>query len=555
MQAVPLVDDTDPIDIRTAVWPRAVRSALPAFVVLFAAGALGRATSKPLWHDELFTLYLATRTTAGGLWEALAGGVDLQPPLYYLAVRGSAALAGSGALAARLPALLGFLAASLALYVFVRRRLSAPFAILAALIPSLGGAYMYAYEGRPYGLVLGLSGIALAAWQIRGDGASGRMAPLTCAVALAAAGAAHYYAILMVLPLAAGELTRVIVRRRVDWSMTTALAAGAIAPLVVLRPLIVAVRGFAPGFWSRPSPDDLIDFYRQLLDPLGLIVLGAAAIATIAALIAPAADVRGQAEASAAVPRPRFPRDEMVAALTLLALPAIGYALAVLVTGAFHPRYVLQGVLGLAVLVAWWAAALVKSRRDAAILVAVLFLAFGARQAAAAAGLVRGPGDPIADERAFLSRVPDNAPIVVSHALAFLPLTHYWGSDTRGRLMYLSRPPDVVRQLGVDTSSRALRRLALVVPIDVQDYDGFVGAHRHFYVYGPKSWLVPKLLSQQARVQLVRERGDAFLYDVTLIAPNPGTSRLGDGEPEGIARPPNAIGSHAAPEATDGALR
>jgi 4-amino-4-deoxy-L-arabinose transferase-like glycosyltransferase len=493
----------------------AAHSLVLAFVLIFMVGTVGRALSRPFWHDELFTFYIATRTTVAGLWEVLARGTDLNPPLYYLAVRASSTLLGAGALATRLPALLGFVAASIALYIFVRRRLGGHFAIVAALIPSLTGYYMYAYEGRSYALVLGFSGVALAAWQRRDESTSHRVAPLVCGLMVAAAAFTHYYAVLIVLPLAAGELTRTIMRRRVDWAMSIALTF-AIIPFLFLRPLVETARQFAPTFWSRPSPGDLVESYRQLLDPLSLLVVTAVACMTIAALlIRPAATVLDAAPTDA---RERaLTADEIVAASVLLALPAVGYVLAVFVTGAFHQRYVIQGVLGFAILVAWWAAILLRSRRDATILVIVLFLAFGARQGVGALGLVRTASDPLEEHHSLLKAVPGELPVVVPHPVTFLQLAHYSSAYMGTRLTYLTKPADVVQQLGIDTGSRGLRLLAQLVPLNVQDYDAFVRTHDQFYVYdGPRSYLVPKLLSQTAEVRLIREHGDVLLYLVSI---------------------------------------
>ena len=65
-----------------------------------------------------------------------------------------------------------------------------------------------------------------------------------------------------------------------------------------------------------------------------------------------------------------------------------------------------------------------------------------------------------------------------------------------------------------DTGSRALRRLSEIAPISVQDYDAFVARHERFYVYGPASWVIPKLLSQNAEVRLLKDTGDVRLYAV-----------------------------------------
>jgi hypothetical protein len=493
---------------RVRAWPTAV-VVWPLFAAVFLAGMVGRALVKPLWHDEIFTLYLATRTTVDGLWAALAGGVDLNPPLYYLAVRACAAVVGAGALADRLPSLVGYAAAVVAVAVVAGHHAGRRGQLFAALTLVLTGASVYAYEGRAYGLVLGLSALALAAWQARGRGASW-MAAALCALSLAAATCAHYYAVLMLAPIAAAEAVRSVERRRIDWVMWPALGAS-LLPLLALYPLVHTARTFAPAFWSPPSLNDLADSYRLLLEPLAIPVFAAGIAATLVGRLTRHADAPDVTPIE-----PRSLRyDELAAVLALVAVPVLGYVVGRVATGAFHERYVLQAALGVAILAAWWGAALIRSRRAELAVVAVLLLAFAARQAGGAVSLVRSAPDPLGARRHVVSPNQPREPVVVSHALAFVPMVHYASSDARHGLVYLTRPADVVRQIGGDTAGRALTLLSRVTPMDVEPYDTFVAAHQRFYVFGPKSWLVPKLLRDGASIELLREEGDDALYLVS----------------------------------------
>src|ERR1017187_2720902 len=67
--------------------------------------------------------------------------------------------------AIRFPELIGFLAASLCLFHFIRRRTNALYGLVGMLACGITGAYPFAYEARPYGLVLGFCGLALVCWQ------------------------------------------------------------------------------------------------------------------------------------------------------------------------------------------------------------------------------------------------------------------------------------------------------------------------------------------------------------------------------------------------------
>ncbi len=73
---------------------------------------------------------------------------------------------GDGLLATRLPSLVGFGLGCVCLGLFVRRRVGLAGGTVALLVPSVTAGYDYAYEARPYGLLLGASG--------RGAGGAGR---------------------------------------------------------------------------------------------------------------------------------------------------------------------------------------------------------------------------------------------------------------------------------------------------------------------------------------------------------------------------------------------
>jgi hypothetical protein len=484
-----------------------------AFFIALILGSVGRAVSKPLWHDEIFTAYLATRLGVTELWGALSRGTDLNPPLYHLAARASGLVVGNEALATRLPSLIGFAVATFALFVFLRRSLGDAFALVGAVAPTVSGLYVYAYEGRPYGLVLGFSAIALAAWQRRGDDASHLAGPLICSGALMAGTMTHYYAVLMVLPLATGELVRTRLRGRFDWVMGMAIAS-AIAPLPLLWPLIASARQFTEGFWSQPEIVQLWGLYRRLLEPLDLIVLAAGLVASAFWLIERTTEHNSVLRTRAVSQAPRnLPPDEIAVALALIALPIAGFSLAVTVTGAFHERYVLQVVLGLAMLFAWACARALRSRQAIAILVVTIVAAAGVRLAAGVMQFARPAPDPLVRHRALLARA-EGADVVVSHVLTFLPLTYY--SKTGPHVTYLTKPADVVEQLGVDTGGKALQKLADIVPMDLQDYDRYVTDHRRFYLYGPESWVTRRLLSQQARLRLVGTNDELSLYEVEI---------------------------------------
>src|SRR5436305_2015510 len=79
---------------------------------------------------------------------------------------------------------------------------------------------------------------ALMFWQDAADRAAHRLGSLVgLAVSLGVAASSHYYAVLLWVPLACGEMVRWRARRHPDFSIVVALAAG-VVPLVFWLPLM-----------------------------------------------------------------------------------------------------------------------------------------------------------------------------------------------------------------------------------------------------------------------------------------------------------------------------
>ena len=94
-------------------------------------GMLGNSLDKPLWHDELFTYYIAQARSVSTLLKEIQL-IDLNPPLSYLATRLSYSIFGVNTLSCRLPEIAGFLLAMLSVYLFVRRRAGTLYGLRAA---------------------------------------------------------------------------------------------------------------------------------------------------------------------------------------------------------------------------------------------------------------------------------------------------------------------------------------------------------------------------------------------------------------------------------------
>jgi hypothetical protein len=467
------------------------------FSALYFAGSCTLAARAPLWYDELFTFHLARLARWTDLWPALASGTDCNPPLCYLLTRLSRLAFGEGPLAERLPGLLGFWVMSLCLYRFVARRCTPLYAFLAMLLPLATAVFPAAYDARPYGLVLGCCGASLVCWQDAAERCRRWFALAGLAASLAAAFLSHYYAVLLLVPLVAGELVRSASRRRLDWPVWLALGAGAV-PLGFLLPLAEQTRVYAAASGLVPDWDALGPTYGFLLKDLKWPLLAALGLAALYPE-RPAAGTNPRA----AAPRPAPPAHEIAAALGLIALPAVGFALGRWVTGIFVARYAAAAVLGFSLL-----AAFVAHRRTrgsllvaAALVVAVMgrFVLVELHEfkqlARAKARLLR--------TFAFLEKNDDGrSPVVVTDAFDFLQLAHYAPPALAPRLVYLSNADPSGPHPCRDPKDAALHRLRDWAPLQVADYGPFLAAHRTFLVYGDAGPLRPALEGDGVRFEV-----------------------------------------------------
>jgi hypothetical protein len=465
---------------------------------------------RPLWNDELFTYYIAARPTLPDVWAVLLTGAEQLPPFFYLITRTGLALFGISEFSLRVFEMLGVAAAALSVFFFARHRASSVSAAAGAIFLLCTSAYQYAYEARPYGLVLAFSGLALVAWQCatEKEGSPRRIALAVLALMLSAAVHTHYYAILVFGPLCAAELTRGFVRRRLDLPVWVSLAFP-LATIVPLAPLLRAAAGYSGKFWARPSWLGTLDAYGGLLYPAVPAIL----------LVAVVVSGFGPAASPAQSKRPQLHEFVVIAGLALL--PFQGIVLAKMITGAFTIRYVLPALLGIAVLVAWGLDWAVGDRPRVAVIATVLlgtcFLAKFVQDKRA----VQADADHVRYVCRFLTGTDPNLPLVIASPHLFFQLSHYAPRQLAARLAYLGDIKIGLDRTQTDSVERGLMSLKPIAPLNVVSYRSFLHSQQVFLVYatpGPYSWVVPQLVDDGRKLELAGAHGDASLFLVTEAA-------------------------------------
>jgi hypothetical protein len=506
-------------------WADACAAAVERRAVIIGAGlsiaywgvTCALAARKLMWNDELYTYYIAHLPTMRDVWAALMSRGEQTPPLFYVITRLSLRVFGDNNIALRLPEIIGYWVMIVCLFVFVARRASPLFALCAMVVPLVSLAYYFAYDARPYALVLGFSALALLSWQTVGSGRLRVLGLVALTSSLAATFSTHYYGIMVMLPLSLGELVRTLNRRRVDVAVWAAFTF-ALVPLLWQIPLIRAGAAYAGAFWAPPRWVNTVDFYFSLLSTMLVPLAAIVVLAGIDGMINARRD-------EVAGPRFQPPVHEIAAACGFILIPIACVLLAKAATGAFTNRYAMPAIVGFAVLGGFTAAVAFNSRARMG-LVALMCLVgwYGLSQ-------IRELRDPTSfsmpirtvDLEASIDLLQSDPerqlPLVVADPHNFTILSHYAPPDIRSRLVYLADPSLAMKRLGHNSVERGM--LDLVKPwfhMNVVDYNTFVAEQPRFLVYGNfgvlafLNWLVPELQARGMRIEYRGRRGEYWFF-------------------------------------------
>jgi Dolichyl-phosphate-mannose-protein mannosyltransferase len=489
---------------------------LSVFTVGYLLLACALASHKLLWYDELFTYHLARLPGVADIWSELAHGTDLLPPLNHVLTQASIGALGDNSVAVRLPAIVGFWVMCLCVFRFALQWCAPLFALLALLLPLTTTAFrVYAIEARPYGLLLGFTGLTLVCWQ---EAARGRGRPwslIGLATSLAAAVSAHYYAVLLLIPLGLGELPRLWRRRRADVPLWLALLAG-LVPLVFFLPLIRGAREFSVGFQGGNAYWEATwMFYHSVLEAnqLPLLVLLTAAVFLP---VVQASRLRVVPAGETPAPRPDNgpcqPLHELVAVAALVLLPVFAVLLGKTVTNAYYHRYAISAVIGISLILTLAASRASRGSPVFASLALVVLLGWIGVQASQTWKKLEGQqSSQLSVCEHLRNHNPDDLPIAVTSPIHFMMLAHYAQPELAQRLVYVASPELSMKYHGTKDTELALSKVQPLTGLQVVDYQTFTSANQRFLLYEAEYWLLQALLADGADVRMAT----ATLYQVS----------------------------------------
>ena len=480
-----------------------------AVLVYFVVTAI--AASSQLWHDELFTYYIAKSPSMPRFWEEIR--LDLNPPLMYLAARYSIGMFGDSEYATRLPAIIAFLLGSLCFYRFVSRRLPPVFGLFAVLVFWASPFMYHAAEARPYGLIIGFFGIAMLAWQRALEPNRTRASVLVLAGAVVGMMLSHLFAVFYVLPFCLAELVRWYRTRTLDLPVWASLLLPVIIPFAYMQKMTrFEASVFPPSF--QASAWKIGKFYYADIQSESFILLVALVLALLVGLRRDPLRVRINASLTV---------NEYAFTGGVLAIPILVNLALMVSRGAFFERYAAPTEFGIALSAAFLLAILTGANRLSSAVACCCLLLYIAVPAldALRVKVLRGDSNQVS----AIDRVHPELPLVAASGLTFLEMDKYADPATVSRLYYLT-DRDLAIRYAHATIFEGFPTLKKYFPIRaiVEPYEDFVAAHPQFLVLGtpeyPEDWLLRRLLDIHATVQYLGDFAgpykDTHLYEATM---------------------------------------
>ena len=244
-------------------------------ILAFLPAVLYSSQKKLLWHDELFTYYIAQAPTMSAMLH-MTRTLDLNPPLNYILVRALFHVLPNTPIVCRIPAMAGFVLAMGCLFFWIAKRFGPAWGATAALLLVTGAALQYALEARPYGLELGFISLGFFGWQSALESPLDRprqQLPALVLVLLGGLGAllSHVFAIFAWTVLILAEVIRIRLGGKLNWPLISAL----LLPLLAVGTYIPLVRSHQAAYFPPAFQASLLgigsfytDYFAHLLMPL-----------------------------------------------------------------------------------------------------------------------------------------------------------------------------------------------------------------------------------------------------------------------------------------------
>jgi hypothetical protein len=295
----------------------------------FLATSLYIATHRLFWYDEVFTTLTVRMPDWHTIWRALVdANADPTPFGFFVVARVFDKLFGPAEIGIRLPSALAMIGGMWFTYDCARRLTNRLHGLIAMALLTCTFLPYYGYEGRCYALFFLFASAVLWTW-------TGRRSAILLGALFFFGTLIHYYLVLCLIPFAAEELWQ---SRPWRWPSARLISGGigACAGIAALYPQIVSSKhAHGETWWAAPKIRDIASVFTDIF-PAGLLLLAVVTIWIVCF------------DRSKGVPVPP-PSTAERTAWFFLAIPLVGFVLAVLVTHAYLHRYFIGMLPGVAV--------------------------------------------------------------------------------------------------------------------------------------------------------------------------------------------------------------
>jgi len=477
---------------------------------------------KHFWYDEIFTVIVANQPNLHQFAQAMP--MEGNPPMNTLLVRLCIHLLGLSEFSVRLPATVGYCAALVGVFVFVRRECGPVFGLLAVALMVAEPAWMYSFEARPYGLLLGFLMLALVSWQSATRVADTTpMQPRTIALAGMALGIvgcifSHHIGVVEVgTPLLFGEAVRVYRRRRFDWPLIFSGVFAAALGLMFTLPMAHRTRETVLDFLPvNPSHSNLSNWPAVKVTLPALLSINLLEILVVLVVVLSAlwflnrktSEAMGSTRSAGSGAVPAYIVSAALGAFLLIPITWLSVSTQ---NGWYFARYGIGTVAGIAML-ACFLLARPQSRTSIVpiclfVLCMYLFLqGFVKERSHLAQG---SPAERIAYQDT------STLPMVVSAPLEYPGIWWYAPAPVKDRITYLTERPGSQR-FGFLLLEKCLVGEKSMFAAPLQDYGSFIASHDHFLLdeVTHNDSLMAILEADGYKATLLRSNETAAMYDM-----------------------------------------
>ena len=477
------------------------------------------AHSHLMTNDEIYTWHIAQAPTIRRML-GMAREIDLHPPMHYILQRWALKLDLPRWFGSRLPNMIAGLITVIALFRLAAKHYGSTIGMTAAAAFICSPAIRYAWENRPYMILMCALTLLIYAWDeaIRPDRTWRSI--LCVLLASVAMVSDHLIGVACLAPFALGEAFRLYRRRRADWPLWLSLFTPSLLGLSLFYQ-IHHLRTNSFPVQNMPSFMLAWNTYGELLNDFFF----AASICILALAFMP------HARETSAPPRRSLLGEELAMLWCLALLPMMTLIAGGILHIQFWRRYGFCAMIGVAILVPWMVANRTRVPRTLSVFIFFALIASVIEKASTEYTVVGSQVAGMYQTGRVSMRLQDldpSLPIVDASPMTYMEMSDREPADILSRIYYLTDYNAAMRYSGYTLFDNEDKiRGILELRTHVAKLRDFAAAHPKFYMVAAypstDDWLPRKLADSGVNLNYLGKFVSSYDNDdVFLVTVPPG---------------------------------